>query len=122
MDINEKIYRNVKAICKMNGLGLSDIERQIGRNPGYLSRKSTKVDVETLVKLAELLEYTTDDLMYGDYERELEISEDLKSLENAVRKVKQYFNKQGIMNFINPLFVDEDQTKEEDNEGAEGQD
>ena len=122
MDINEKIYRNVKAICKMSGLGLNDIEQQIGRNPGYLSRKSTKVDVETLVKLCELLEYTPDDLMYGDYERELEISEDLKSLENAVRKVKQYFNKQGIMNFINSLFVDEDQTKEEDNEGAEGQD
>ena len=113
MNINEKIYRNTKALCKINGQSLKEIEQQIGRNPGYLSRKSTKVDVETLMKLAELLEYTTDDLMYGDYERELEINEDLKSLENAVRKVKQYFNKQGIMNFINPLFVDEDQTKEE---------
>jgi transcriptional regulator with XRE-family HTH domain len=113
MNINEKIYRNTKALCKINGQSLKEIEQQIGRNPGYLSRKSTKVEVETLMKLCDLLDVTPEELMNRDYEHDLEIKEALDGLRSAILNVKQYFNEDGIMNFIGPLLIEEMPDEEE---------
>ena len=109
MNINEKIYRNTKALCKINGQSLKEIEQQIGRNPGYLSRKSTKVDVETLMKLCDLLDVTPEELMNLDFEHELEIKETMEGLKLAVQKANQYFNKDGIMTFVGNAIKGEEQ-------------
>jgi transcriptional regulator with XRE-family HTH domain len=103
MNINEKIYRNVKALCKMDGKDLKDVEREIGRAPGYLSRKNTKVDVEMLMKLAELFEISPEELMNLDYEHELVLKEAVDELKSAVLRAKLYFNEDAIMNVISPL-------------------
>lgn len=113
MNINEKIYRNTKALCKINGQSLKEIEQQIGRNPGYLSRKSTKVDVETLMKLCDLLDVTPEELMNRDYEHDLEIKEALDNLRSAIENVKQYFNEDGIMNYIRPMLPEANLSEEE---------
>jgi DNA-binding Xre family transcriptional regulator len=109
MNINEKIYRNTKAMCKINGQSLKEIEQQIGRTPGYLSRKNTKVDVETLMKLCDLLDVTPEELMNIDFEHELEIKEIMESLKLAVQKANQYFNKDGIMTFVGNAIKGEEQ-------------
>ena len=115
MNINEKIYRNVKALCKIMGKDMKDVETAISRTPGYLSRKNTKVEVETLMKLADIFEVTCEELISMDFEHELVIKEAIDGLKNAVINARQYFNEDGIMNVIRPLLE-----KEENDERAEG--
>ena len=109
MNINEKIYRNVKALCKIYGKDMKDVENAIGRTPGYLSRKNTKIEVETLIKLAEIFEVTCEELMSGDFEHELAMKETIEGLKSAVTKATQFLTKEGIMNIINPMLFGEDE-------------
>ena len=109
MNVNEKIYRNVKALCKIYGRDMKFVEKDIiGKTPGYLSRKSTKVDVETLMNLSDFFEITCEELISGDFEHELVLKEAIESLKNAVINAKQYYNEDGIMNVIRPLLVEDE--------------
>ena len=108
MNINEKIYRNVKALCKIYGKDMKEVETAVGKSAGYLSRKNTKVEVETLVKLAEIFKVTCEELISMDFEHELVLKEAIESLKNAVINAKQYYNEDGIMNVIRPLLAQED--------------
>ena len=115
MNVNEKIYRNVKALCKIYGRDMKAVEKEIGRTPGYLSRKSTKVDVETLINLANIFVIPFGELTSGDFEHELAKKETIEGLKSAVSKATQFLTVEGIMNVINPLLG-----KEENDERAEG--
>jgi transcriptional regulator with XRE-family HTH domain len=115
MNINEKIYRNVKALCKIYGKDMKEVETAVGKSSGYLSRKNTKVDVETLMKLAEIFEVTCEELMSSDFEHELAMKEAIEGLKSAVTKATQFLTVEGIMNVISPLLGMEDE-----DERAEG--
>ena len=116
MNVNEKIYRNVKALCKIYGRDMKFVEKDIiGKTPGYLSRKSTKVDVETLMNLSEFFDITCEELISGDFEHELAMKETIEGLKSAVTKATQFLTVEGIMNVINPLLG-----KEENDERDEG--
>ena len=113
MNINEKIYRNTKALCKINGQSLKEIEQQIGRSTGYLGRKSTKVDVETLMKLCDLLDVMPEELMNRDYEYKLAMNEAFDELKSAVLNLKQYITDNGIKEFVEEILSEENTSKEE---------
>ena len=116
MNVNEKIYRNVKALCKIHGKDMKFVEKDIiGKTPGYLSRKNTKIDVETLMNLSEFFDITYAQLITGDFEYELSRKETIECLKSAVTKATQFLTVEGIMNVINPLLG-----KEENDERAEG--
>ena len=100
MDINEKIYRNVKALSKINGTDLKDVEKEIGNSAGYLSRKSTKISVEALIKLSEIFEVSADELMYSDFEHELQQKIAMDNLRDAVVAASAFFNREGILMFV----------------------
>ena len=101
MNINERIYRNVKALSKICGKNLKDIENEIGRTTGYLSRKNTKIDVETLIKLSEIFGVTNDELMNGDFEYELNRKVTMENLRVAVLAMRDFFAEDSaIVNFV----------------------
>ena len=96
MDTREKVYRNVKALAAINGEPLGDVEKAIGRNPGFLSRKSAVLDVEILVTLAKMFETTVDDLINGNYELELDTQKAVKNFRDATHVLRCYFTPEGI--------------------------
>ena len=73
-NVNEKVCRNVKALCKMHGVMLKDIEKSIGKNPGYFSRRC-KVTADQMIILAQNFEISIEDLIANDYESALRMSD-----------------------------------------------
>ena len=100
MNINEKIYRNVKALAEINGIDMKDIEARIGRSVGWLSRKNSKIDAETLMKLAEILDISIEDLMLGDYEHKLKEKKALEAVSAAIVAALEFFNRDGLDTFV----------------------
>ena len=92
MDINKKIYRNVKALSAIRRIDMKEVEARIGRTPGYLSRKSTKIDVETLINLAAMFGVQNDELMNGDFELEQKRIEVTNSVRETVLEAKNYIS------------------------------
>ena len=107
MDINKQLYLNVKALCKANRMKMSDIENEICVTQGYLSR-TKGVSLRALIKIANIFEVSVDELLTGNFGHELEIKESVEDLKSAVRKARQYFNKDGIINVIIPLLNEEE--------------
>ena len=111
MDTREKVYRNVKALAAINGEPLGDVEKAIGRNPGFLSRKSAVLDVEMLVTLARRFEITVDELINGDYEHELAVKIAVENFQNAARELRKFFVYDGIqMLLVNTIGDTEDES------------
>ena len=107
MDVNEKIYRNVKALTKINGEEMQDVEKSLGKSPGYLSRKRTKISAEMLVQLGQIFETPIEDMIGGDFERQLAIKNTIISLREAVEAARVYLSREAILNTVEPLLEDE---------------
>ena len=39
MTVNERVCRNVKALCKMNHVAIGDVETKLGKHHGFFSRR-----------------------------------------------------------------------------------
>ena len=74
MSVNEQICRNVKALCRINGLRLMDVEKGMGKHPGFLSRGS-KITADELVYLSKQCGVPMQDLMEKDFAAELNVQE-----------------------------------------------
>lgn len=105
MGINEKIYRNVKALAAINGMDMKEVEAKIGRSAGYLSRKNSRIDAEMLVKLSEILETGVDELMRNDFEHELKQKIALENLRTAIGAASEFFNRAGLEQFVENVFI-----------------
>lgn len=107
MDINEKVYLNVKALARINGIDMKDVETSIGHSVGYLSRKSTKISLEDLVKLSKVLEVSADELMYNDFQRELQRKIALEDLDSAFVKALEFFNGDALISRLQAKVIPE---------------
>ena len=107
MDINKQLYMNVKALCKANGMKIAYVENEICVTPGYLSR-AKGISLNALLKIANIFEVSVDELLTGNFSHEFEIKESVEELKTAVKKARQYFNEDGIMNVITPLLHEEE--------------
>ena len=86
---------------------MSYVENEICVTTGYLSRQKG-ISLKALLKIANIFEVSVDELLTGNFGHELEIKESVEDLKSAVRKARQYFNEDGIMNVINPLLHEEE--------------
>lgn len=99
MEIQETIYRNVKALAKLKHEKISDVEKEIGVSTGYLSR-TKGLGLEKVQKLACHFGKGIDDLITMDYWSVYgaEIAED--GLREAVRMMKDISSEYAILNIV----------------------
>ena len=100
MNIGERIYRNVKALARLNELKLGDIEGKIGVSRGYLSRKKALV-VDKVCMVADVFGVTTDDLIRKDYEKEYKKQFAIYDLRDAIVQAKQKLSGAEILDIVN---------------------
>ena len=99
MIVNERVCRNVKALCKINHTQLGDIEKQLGKNPGFFSRRC-KISPDMMIEIADIFEMTLDDLMKMDFEKYMQEAEEKENLINAVKVVANRMTKDEMMKFM----------------------
>jgi hypothetical protein len=109
MSIREQIYKNVKALAQLNGREMKDVEKSIGRTPGYLSRKNSSLNVLDLITLAQMFNVSVDDMINGDYEKELKTHLAAETLENAVNDAIFYFSDEKIRQIVERRLKTEDE-------------
>ena len=111
MNTNEKVYRNVKALAKLGNMDMKDVEAKIGRTPGYLSRKSSKIGVDELVTLSELFGVTTDEMLNGCFEYDLKRKEAMEKVSEIVEIAKEYFREEELIAMVDRIIREgEEQT------------
>ena len=86
-EINDRICRNVKALCKMHDIRLMDIEKGMKRNPGFLSKKG-KLSADEIVYLSKQLGVSFQDLTENDYEAALSIQTHEDAIYEAVANMR----------------------------------
>ena len=86
-EINDRICRNVKALCKMHDIRLMDIEKGMKRNPGFLSKKG-KLSADEIVYLSKQLGVSFEDLMEKDFETALMIQNHEDAIYEAVANMR----------------------------------
>lgn len=93
--MEEQIRNNIRYLCKLNNIRLGSAERSAGVPVGYLSRTNNRMKVDTLIRFAENLNVTVNDLVYRNYEADLidveirEAEENLERLRNKKQALKQ---------------------------------
>lgn len=68
MDMNERVFKNVKFLAKEKGIMLRDVEKHIDIAPGSISRR--KFSIDHICGLAEVLGVSVSDMIEKDYEEE----------------------------------------------------
>ena len=99
MNTNEKICRNVKALCKINGYMLGEVEKDIGMYPGFFSR-NRNVSAELLVKIADKFEVSVMDLLNKDFQQELLEADKVDKVYAVIAEMKKEKSKDEMMKWI----------------------
>ena len=90
-----KVYENIKAICKYRDIRIQDVEKEIFRNQGYLSRGN--ITAEELLKISQILDVSMDSLMTKDYDREISVMNILMLVRINVKTLKDFLAKDECM-------------------------
>ena len=99
MTVNERVCRNVKALCRINHVQLGEVEKKLGKNPGFFSRKSN-INPDMMLEIGSIFEITLDDLMKMDFEKHLIEAEEKENLISAVRTLTARMHKDELMKWI----------------------
>ena len=99
MTVNERVCRNVKALCTINHTPLGEVEKKLGKNPGFFSRRS-RVSPDMMIEIASIFEMTLDDLMKMDFEKYMKEAEEKENLINAVKTLTARMNKDEMMKWL----------------------
>ena len=100
MNLMETIYKNVKALAKLNHENLSDVEKAIGVSVGYLSR-SKGLKIEKVQALASHFGKGIDDLIVMDYWSVYRGEFAASDLRDAVKKAKKEIRGSKILEIVN---------------------
>ncbi len=104
MNISEKIYENVKALCKMNDKNMGYIETEIaGVSVGYLSREQKNISVKCVYNIAEYFGITVNNLIEKDYWEEYKQTLAEKELNDAVRRAKKAMKGCDVLQVVNKI-------------------
>ena len=96
---HSKLYRNIKALCRFHGIKMSDVEKGIYRQVGYLSRGKT-VNAEELKKISQMFEVDMLDLMDRNFDDEVFIKETVDDIRSCIVDLKEYLTKDDLMKEI----------------------
>lgn len=94
MNTNERIYKNIKFVCKSKRIKFGELEKEAGISRGYFVRLCKQGDkkgigINKLVKICEILNVKLDDLVYGNKWRMMAIEETKEQIEKLQQKLKQ---------------------------------
>jgi len=110
MNDREKLYFNAKAIAKMNGIRIDNLEHSCGMSNGYLSRvaKSGKgLDIIKIHMIADFLGVTIDDLITKNYWEEYKSRIAEMEITEAVRKAKKAMRGCDVLEVVNRLLEEQ---------------
>ena len=99
MTVNERVCRNVKALCKINQIPLGEVEKKLGKQPGYFSRRRN-VSPDMMIEISSLFEMTLDDLMKMDFEKHMQEAEEKENLISAVKTLTSRMNKDEMIKWL----------------------
>ena len=86
MNQSEKIYRNVKALCKLNHEYMRDIEKMAGLSNGYLARTvKNGISLYHANIIAQHFGVTIDDLMNKEFYSGVD-QDDIPGIMSAIEK------------------------------------
>lgn len=88
----EKIYKNTKALVFMSGLEMAEVEKETGHSPGFLSRKGNSLDIDTVMKLCQILGVSLADMIERDYTEELMRMNALNAVYKAVDDALEFYD------------------------------
>lgn len=98
-NLNRKIYQNIRALCRINAYQIGDVEKDIGKYPGYFSR-CRNISAEDMVSVAKRFEITVDDLICQDYGQELVKLECQDEIYASIARMKDLMSKDDAMKLI----------------------
>lgn len=96
---DNSIYQNIKALSKMKGLKLGDVEKSVGLSVGYLSRHKA-ISSTVLVKLSDIFEISIDDIIRSNFVDEEQKRRIVKDLKNDISAASSFFLKSELMKEI----------------------
>lgn len=106
MDIKERIYENTKALSKIKRIPMAEIEEKIDVSTGYLSRATKKVSIEKLMKLANVLDVSIDELINVDFWETYKKEFAELELKEAVERAKRSMRGVDILEIVNRILDD----------------
>ena len=99
MTVNERVCRNVKALCRINHIPLGEVEKRLGKNPGFFSRRCN-VNPDMMIEIASIFEMTLDDLMRMDFEKHMIEAQEKEDLISAVKTLTGRMSKDEMMKWL----------------------
>lgn len=86
------ITDNIKALCKLNNVKISELEKELGRSKGYINHVKKDIRLSEALKIADRFEVSLDELLNGDYPKML--NEKLK--DEKIDKLKAELKELGV--------------------------
>ena len=109
MKANERVYRNTKALTKIAGKDMKDVEAEIGRTAGYLSRKNSKIGVDELMKISSVFGVTADELLTVDFEYELKRKEAIEKAQDVIRLAREFMSDNAITALVDKVLQESEE-------------
>lgn len=100
MGLRERIYENTKALARLRGIKVSEVEKQIGVSVGYLSRTSKCLTVEKTYKIATLFGVTIDSLIKENYAEICKERFAEYDLRDAVKAAKEVITEPNLLEIV----------------------
>ena len=85
------LYQNIKALCRMNGIKIGELEQLIGRSKGYISSHREKIRFNELLIICNQFNVSIQDITEHNYMKDYEKSQTekrIKELEEELAKLK----------------------------------
>ena len=86
------ITDNIKALCRLNNVKISELEKELGRSKGYINHVKEDIRLSEVLKIADRFEVSLEELMNGDYPKQL--NEKLK--DEKIDKLKSELRELGV--------------------------
>lgn len=99
--MTDRIYKNVKALARINKKELGKIEKEAGLSVGYLSRRKKGLDIEKVANLADQFGLTIDELVNVDYAEKLKKDISKIMLKGAVEASMKALDSKEILIVVN---------------------
>lgn len=96
---SRKVCQNIKALCRINAYQIGNVEKSIGRSPGYFSR-CKNISVEDMILIAKKFEISVDDLIRNNYGQELVKLECQDEIYASIARMKDLMSKDDAMKLI----------------------
>lgn len=91
IELNKKIIQNIRALLRMKNIKIGQLEKTIGVSVGYVSRLENgekRMGFNTIYKAAQTLGVTVDELITGEFRKEI-LREHANKLREELNRIEQ---------------------------------